>query len=100
MDNNPSQNNYYTETNNLQQSTTIVNQPGHNNSSDINYNLVNVDLSTMNDNIVFSPHTNINHFNQQLTSNIPTSQSYFPPTTSSYSICRSTCRSRLKIPLI
>jgi hypothetical protein len=84
MDNNPSQNNHFTESINLQQSTTAaVIQQGHENSSNINHNTVDTNLSMMNDNSVFPSHTNINHFNQQPTSSISTSQFYPPPITSS-----------------
>jgi hypothetical protein len=63
----------------LQQSTA---QPERERSSNMNYNVVNVDFSMMNDNSI-SPtsHTNNNHFNQQHTSNV---QSYSPPVTPSY----------------
>jgi hypothetical protein len=82
MDNNnsPLQKNHFAESNNLQQSTAAVIQPGHENSSNVNYNATNVDLSMMNDNNIFPFHTNINHFNQQATSSISTSP---PPITSS-----------------
>ncbi|GBC09872.1 hypothetical protein RclHR1_09180006 [Rhizophagus clarus] len=83
MENNP-QNNYFDESNNSQQSTAAVIQPGNENSN-INYNAINADFSMANDNITFPPHTNINHFSQRLTSNISTSQSYAPPIISSCS---------------
>jgi hypothetical protein len=83
MNNNPSQYNHFTESNNLQQSTAAVIQPGHENSSNINYNAVNVDFSMMNDDSIFPAHTNTDHFNQQTTSSISTSQFYPPPITSS-----------------
>jgi hypothetical protein len=82
MINNPSQYNHFTESNNLQQSTAAVIQPGHENSSNINYN-ANVDLSMMNNDSIFPAHTNTDHFNQQTTSSISTSQFYPPPITSS-----------------
>ncbi|PKY62315.1 hypothetical protein RhiirA4_488583 [Rhizophagus irregularis] len=63
----------------LQQSTA---QPEREHSSNMNYNVVNVDFSTMNDNSNSqTSHTNNNHFNQQHTSNV---QSYPPPITSLY----------------
>jgi hypothetical protein len=82
MNNNPSQYNHFTESKNLQQSTAAVIQPGHENSSNINYN-ANVDLSMMNNDSIFPAHTNTDHFNQQTTSSISTSQFYPPPITSS-----------------
>ncbi|CAG8738306.1 21261_t:CDS:1, partial [Rhizophagus irregularis] len=58
--------------------------PGHENSSNINHNVVNADLSMINDNNIFPSYTNNNHFNQQPTSSSSTMQSYPPPITSSY----------------
>ncbi|GBB98298.1 hypothetical protein RclHR1_09180001 [Rhizophagus clarus] len=77
MDKNPPQDNRFIEFNNLQQSTAAVIQSGHEHSSNIDYNAVNVnvDHSMMNDNSILLPHTNINQ---------STSQSYPPPITSSY----------------
>ncbi|GBB98603.1 hypothetical protein RclHR1_32780001 [Rhizophagus clarus] len=95
MDKNPPQDNRFIEFNNLQQSTAAVIQSGHEHSSNIDYNAVNVNVdhyAMMNDNNILPPYTNINHFNQQ--SNISTSQSY-PPHHMRHSILRS----RLKIPL-
>ncbi|GET04118.1 hypothetical protein GLOIN_2v1884028 [Rhizophagus clarus] len=79
MDKNPPQDNRFIEFNNLQQSTAAVIQSGHEHSSNIDYNAVNVNVdhyAMMNDNNILPPYTNINHFNQQ--SNISTSQSYPP----------------------
>ncbi|PKC02122.1 hypothetical protein RhiirA5_504226 [Rhizophagus irregularis] len=66
MDNNPSQNNHFTESINLQQSTAAVIQPGHENSSNMNHNVVNADLSVL--------------------ANSSTMQSYPPQITSSYTL--------------
>ncbi|PKY29939.1 hypothetical protein RhiirB3_446779 [Rhizophagus irregularis] len=60
MDNNSSQNNHFTESINLQQSTAAVIQPGHENSSNMNHNVVNADLSMINDNNIFPFYTNTN----------------------------------------
>ena len=73
MGHNTLQNNHtFTETDNLQQSTTII-QPLQENSSNVNYNSVNTDPSVMNDmndnNIFPTFYTNDNYSDQQPSSN-------------------------------
>jgi len=87
MDHNTLQNNQtFTESSNLQQSTQSLQEY----PSNINYNSVNTDSSVMNDNNIFpTSYVNNNYFNQQPTLNdniVSPSQSYptYSTITSSY----------------